>query len=158
MAEYPKTICVGEKMPYKNPEDRKANDRRKYAENRDARLLYQKDYNMSNKKNVGLYQKEYHKEYAKSVMGRLAVYKSHAKADGKSFEITKDDYVEYFYQKPCFYDGTLSDGIDRIDNSKDYLLSNCVPCCEWCNRMKLDYTFEEFIDKINRIYRHLSAD
>lgn len=36
-------------------------------------------------------------------------------------------------------------GIDRIDSDKGYFLENCVPCCPQCNRMKLNYTTEEFL-------------
>jgi hypothetical protein len=39
-------------------------------------------------------------------------------------------------------------GIDRVDNSKGYILGNCVPCCSWCNRAKADGTLAKFMDWI----------
>jgi hypothetical protein len=56
-----------------------------------------------------------------------------------------------FWQKPCYYCGELSKGIDRLDSTKGYEVENCVSCCEQCNYMKLDYTQEEFIKKCIQI-------
>ena len=39
-----------------------------------------------------------------------------------------------------------------IDNNKGYELDNCVSCCDYCNRMKLNYTTLEFAEKISKIY------
>lgn len=38
----------------------------------------------------------------------------------------------------------VRNGIDRIDSSKGYTEDNVVPCCERCNRAKLDMTLDEF--------------
>lgn len=49
---------------------------------------------------------------------------------------------------PCFYCGQKNDapnmGIDRINNSIDYIASNCVPCCFSCNSAKGTKSFDEF--------------
>lgn len=45
-------------------------------------------------------------------------------------------------------------GIDRIDSNKGYFIDNCVPCCPQCNRMKLDYTTEAFLQKIRQIFQY----
>lgn len=42
-------------------------------------------------------------------------------------------------------------GIDRLDPKIGYVLDNCVPCCNQCNLMKLDYTVEEFLNHIKKI-------
>lgn len=42
-------------------------------------------------------------------------------------------------------------GVDRKDNSKGYTLENCVPCCWICNRAKGGYSYEFFMDYLNRI-------
>ena len=35
---------------------------------------------------------------------------------------------------------------------------NCIPCCEKCNRMKLNYLKEDFLNHIEKIYKfHKSA-
>jgi hypothetical protein len=38
----------------------------------------------------------------------------------------------------------FTNGIDRVDNNKGYILGNCVPCCTMCNRSKMDYSKEDF--------------
>jgi len=37
-------------------------------------------------------------------------------------------------------------GIDRVDNDLGYTLDNSVPCCKYCNIMKLDRDFKSFVD------------
>ena len=56
-------------------------------------------------------------------------------------------------EQDCFYCGKKRClGIDRLDNSKDYTIENCVPCCGCCNRMKMDLTPNFFFQQINKIY------
>lgn len=45
-------------------------------------------------------------------------------------------------------------GIDRINNSKGYLASNVVPCCEHCNRAKRDLPIEVWSAWLKRITEH----
>ena len=45
-------------------------------------------------------------------------------------------------------------GIDRIDSSKGYYLENCVSCCTKCNRMKLNYEVNDFLNHVNNIYNY----
>ena len=43
----------------------------------------------------------------------------------------------------------IYNGLDRIDPSKGYELTNIVTCCENCNRLKSDLvSYEEFIEFI----------
>jgi hypothetical protein len=44
-------------------------------------------------------------------------------------------------------------GLDRIDNSRGHYRDNVVPCCKYCNYLKLDGTQEEFFERVNRIYK-----
>jgi len=46
-------------------------------------------------------------------------------------------------------------GIDRIDSSKGYVIENCIPCCEMCNRMKMAHKQEKFLDQIKKIYNNI---
>lgn len=55
-------------------------------------------------------------------------------------------------REPLFY----YNGIDRIDSSIGYCLSNCVPCCSKCNYMKRAYGREEFLSHIKTIYEFLN--
>lgn len=43
-------------------------------------------------------------------------------------------------------------GIDRVDNKKDYTLDNCVSCCKRCNSSKLDDDLKSFLIRIHNIY------
>lgn len=55
--------------------------------------------------------------------------------------------------KPCFYcNKERCLGIDRLNNSKEYSIDNCVPCCGSCNRMKMDLTLPFFLEQIKKIY------
>ena len=42
-------------------------------------------------------------------------------------------------------------GIDRIDSSNGYILSNIVPCCEKCNIAKGEMSIDEFREHITKI-------
>jgi hypothetical protein len=44
-----------------------------------------------------------------------------------------------------------TNGIDRIDSSKEYSVENCVPCCKKCNIMKNVYSMTDFIDQVHKI-------
>lgn len=50
--------------------------------------------------------------------------------------------------------GVVAHGIDRVDSSKGYEVSNCVPCCKRCNFMKSDTPVGEFIAHVHRIAAH----
>ena len=57
----------------------------------------------------------------------------------KECNLTKEQYIDLI-QKPCIYCNYYCEdeinGIDRLDNTKGYILENCIPCCKHCNRMK----------------------
>jgi hypothetical protein len=54
------------------------------------------------------------------------------------------------------YNGTfVHGGIDRWNNSMGYSKENCVPCCETCNKAKLDMTAEDFITWLLRASEYL---
>jgi uncharacterized protein with PIN domain len=69
-------------------------------------------------------------------------------------------YFESLFRKNCFYCNSeiKTIGLDRIENSVGYIVSNVVACCEMCNRMKWAYSHDEFIDKIIKIYKHTVVD
>jgi len=47
-------------------------------------------------------------------------------------------------------------GIDRVDNTKGYVLENVVTCCIDCNRAKGTLTVAQFITWVNAVYaRHI---
>lgn len=110
-------------------------------------------------------------------------YKSHVESHNKtgkfkSFELSQDEFTNLIHSD-CYYcgappseDNTWNksnrrkldsemikiNGIDRIDSDKGYIKGNCVPCCPQCNRMKLDYTTEQFLSKVKQIYCKMFND
>ena len=48
-------------------------------------------------------------------------------------------------------------GIDRVDNSLGYSISNCVPCCKMCNNIKKAYTLDVLMDWVARIHKHMKG-
>ena len=106
-------------------------------------------------------------------------YKGGAKQRGLSYSLSEEEFLT-LTSSPCHYCGRLPfriqkangrrrggdspggaytyNGIDRMDNSVGYEFSNCVPCCTECNRAKMDRTYEEFIEWINRMHSRLSED
>lgn len=102
---------------------------------------------------------EYFSNWSKNTLkGRYRVYKGGAKQRGISFSLTRDEF-ETFWQKPCSYcgDAIKSIGIDRVDNDVGYTIENCIPCCERCNKMKLQLGFDEFIEHCKRIAAKFSS-
>ena len=47
-------------------------------------------------------------------------------------------------------------GVDRFDNTKGYIHGNCVPCCQTCNRSKMDSPFDEWFAHISQIVKHIN--
>ncbi|MBU1621733.1 MAG: hypothetical protein KKD77_20280 [Gammaproteobacteria bacterium] len=62
-----------------------------------------------------------------------------AKKRGLPFDLTQDEYM-LLVEQPCFYcGGTVGVSgvrLDRVDNSKGYVLPNVVPCCYRCNMVR----------------------
>ena len=86
--------------------------------------------------------------YSRTVVGRYRQTVMSAKVRNISFELEFEEY-ETLALKPCFYckkslGVTTGSGLDRVDNSLGYILSNLVPCCTFCNLLKGNrLTFEE---------------
>jgi len=98
-------------------------------------------------------------------------YVCHSAVKNRVFDLTKEQFKE-LTSSNCYYCGSepstvckskskkhpsqyVYNGIDRVDNNKDYIVNNCVPCCEMCNRMKLDDEQETFLARIKKIYDKL---
>lgn len=49
--------------------------------------------------------------------------------------------------------GYFANGLDRIDSNMGYEINNVVPCCFVCNRMKSNFSYEDFIKSCHSISR-----
>ena len=128
-------------------------------------------YNQANKEYFKQKRKEYEKQniekvreqrkrYRKSLKARYKKYELDAKKRGLPFELSLEEFDE-ITKMSCEYCGGYSDelngikfnGIDRIDSNKGYTEDNCVPCCIYCNRMKLDYSTEFWFNQMKKILK-----
>ncbi len=86
------------------------------------------------------------------VMFRINRIKLGAKKRGLVFDLTYE-FVSKFFKADCHYCGEKLHivSLDRVESSIGYITSNVVPCCTWCNRMKLANDKEDFIAKCKAI-------
>lgn len=111
------------------------------------------------------------------VSGFNALYRSYqnnARFRNLSFSINKDDF-KLLTSKPCVYCGVgpnavmknpgrkdptdhshyRYNGLDRVDPTEGYHLSNVVPCCKICNVAKMSQGLDEFKAWVMSVYKHL---
>lgn len=84
-------------------------------------------------------------------------YKKSAKNRGKEFKLTKKEFNK-IVNNPCYMcgvegEGDETNGVDRFDNTKGYVLDNCKPCCKVCNIVKRDFVFDDVINKAMDVYK-----
>lgn len=94
--------------------------------------------------------RNYKEESNNNITGYYKDYIIRASKKGLEIRFDFDDFSK-LVTSSCYYCNHKSDletiGIDRVDNSKGYILENCVPCCWNCNRIKHVYHQEFFIEK-----------
>lgn len=96
--------------------------------------------------------------------------KRSARERGYEWALTKEQ-VKEITQRPCFYcgaepyqeikdgyngfnGGLKYNGIDRVDNSRGYMIDNVVPCCGMCNYAKRDHPVGDFKEWARRLFEH----
>ncbi len=94
--------------------------------------------------------------------------KSNALERGYEYNLSREQLIELMGQD-CHYCGAkpsnrsrhpeqngefIYNGIDRVDNSKGYDMSNVVPCCKHCNIAKRDRSASDFLKWIEQVYRY----
>lgn len=113
-------------------------------------------------------------EKAKPDSGAKELYWTYirsARKRGVSFELTLDEFKTITSQN-CHYCGATPhktrtsrkgcspytyNGIDRMDNEVGYILSNCVPCCSFCNYKKRATPYMEFVNWIHTVSNTLAS-
>ena len=122
---------------------------------------YLKVWRAKNKEQIRDYNKNKRdKTYQGTLIARYSALKSATRMKGSVTPITFDEYKNLI-ESPCYLcgDSVISvsksgHGLDRIDSSVGYILSNCRPCCGACNRMKRDLSVDEFITRIKKILKN----
>lgn len=98
--------------------------------------------------------------------------KSLAKNRQIEFSLLKEDHTK-IVKGNCYYCGSppklaqrvgknkslvgipvLYNGVDRIDSNEGYSIENCVSCCELCNKMKMNLSVEDFMNKVLKIHTY----
>ena len=107
-----------------------------------------------------------------SMRGLIYCYKKNAEKRGYTWELTEEQFAK-ITQKECHYCGAkpnnifkqrkcngdyIYNGLDRIDNTKNYTVENTVSCCKTCNHAKGILTLQEFKEWIKRIYNKIFGD
>jgi len=97
--------------------------------------------------------------FASSLRGKYNNVKQSAKRRRISFTLSYEQFISVRVGD-CFYCGMplpkTGGGLDRIDNSRSYKVSNVRPCCTNCNIAKRHLSETEFLENIRRIYeRHI---
>lgn len=84
---------------------------------------------------------------------------------GYAFELSEEQFRS-ITSKKCYYCGVepkqgniglssgdyIYNGLDRVDNTRGYLLDNVVPCCITCNRAKDTMSIKQFVRHVENIY------
>lgn len=121
----------------------KQRTRDKYLKN--PRLGRYKDMTAEQKRNKLILAIKYRKTPKGKSIGYLKAYKSIDGKKGRTCDLDQEYLIQSFI-KPCVYCGYSSDGVDRLDNKKGHIKSNCVPCCKECNCARMDnFTYDEML-------------
>lgn len=94
--------------------------------------------------------------------GQYAIYKGDAEKRIRVFELSPADF-EAITSQPCYIcgkessAGVHSNGIDRVDNTKGYVLGNTQAACGDCNYMKSSLQLDVFYQQIAKIARRGSV-
>ena len=87
-------------------------------------------------------------------------YRRNAKVAGREWQLTEEE-LKGIVSKPCTYCGYVDTeryiGIDRVDNSEGYFLTNVVPCCNICNQAKSTLTLHDFREWVRRLSKHFEG-
>lgn len=142
-------------------------------------VLY-KNYKQSKSKSCGCYNREIitgrpsnqRKAFGESDFQFLFnVYKKGARDRNLEFLLTNEEFRK-LTSSNCYFCGIepkqktgrinytqtygeyIYNGIDRKDNSEEYIFDNCLSCCKICNYAKHKLSLAEFEEWLNRIVNY----
>lgn len=153
--------------------DQVKEQRKKYSQ---EHATEKKAYNQVNKEYFKVKRKEYEqknldkvreqrKQYRKTLKARYKKYELGANKRNFAFELSLEEF-DQITRQPCLYCGEFNgehngvkfSGVDRVDSLEGYTHLNCIPCCEMCNRMKLDYDMIGWLKHIKKIADNLLSE
>ena len=135
-----------------NPERVKEQSTKRYQEKKDTILEQMKEY----RERRYDYIRDRETSKANTREGKYLKIIANAEERKRIVGMTKDEIMN-MTDLPCVYcgketiDGVKRNGIDRMDNSVGYILSNCAPCCEICNYMKQSLDPHTFVERCAQI-------
>ena len=94
-----------------------------------------------------------HVRYNTTIRGRFRGYKIRAKKRGFDFEFDFELF-KTFATTNCHHCGGEGYGIDRLNSSQGYTISNSVPCCSECNYSKRHHDEEVWVKHLVKIVEH----
>jgi len=146
-----------------------------YNDNREARLEAKKLYRLNNREALRYRDKLYREKYREELINRnrlwrennqekiiearqrpetkYSVYKCGARKKGRVFELDFETFVSLIVSK-CEHCGSPGGGVDRLDSSQGYTVSNCAPSCTMCNLMKRHHPTEVFYQHALKIVKY----
>ena len=121
-----------------NRNELKERDHEYYLKNKDSIQKRTTNYRKSNPEKS----KQYSAKGRRLLTSRFSRAQKQAERRNIIFNLTLEEYLNAI-SNPCYYcDNKIgkpvqtSTGLDRLNNSKGYELSNIVSCCWSCNRIK----------------------
>lgn len=144
--------CANRKnSEYRKSHREQGNERQRRWRTQNRELNLQRQYS-ARRKNPERY-KETSRRFRGSVKGKFSTYRESARKRGHEFSLSITLF-EKLISRACHYCRGKGGGVDRVNNTLGYVPQNCLPCCEVCNRMKRDQTFQEFIAKCKAIAKN----
>lgn len=112
-----------------------------YQANKDTILQKAAEYRANHKEAIAQKKAEYYNPQTHPLNWAKQMVKGYKRMDRERFgddskTITAEWFVQNIMYKPCAHCGLLqagSIGVNRLDNSKPHIPSNCEPCCKPCN-------------------------
>lgn len=97
------------------------------------------------------------------ISNRYYILKHNAKKRGIEVKITQEQHDILIEDRACYYcDADFSKqqgaGLNRVDNSKGYIMGNLKPCCGTCNSIMNNFGKEELISRLYKIANRLKKE